>query len=357
MCEARIQGEAVEGQDRPAKARKMRKGLEPIWKALFFCFWHSDKAHVQAELAERLAALLPLMSAEGALLYFKVFAKTMQREWFGIDKLRLDKFMMLVRKFMHQLFVHLQEGGWDSETTASYCAFLSEEVFLMSDREPSAGFSLHLADIAITELCAACNDAGPVPRDALEALLEPFCIAAARTKRPALLARLQDGVFGELLQIGSTGALANLDMRTVAARLFDLGAEPEVKARNREVLYALSKLFQRAETKRQKKLAGLPTPVAAGPAGQGVSTPVSAPGAAARLTESQRKKQVKFQMKNNLYFEKGGPVPPAEVRTPPTAKPKGSALKKTSSVASRPKSPRMASVELPKRKAKAALFF
>lgn len=95
MCEARIQGEAVEGQDRPAKAKKMRKGLEPvsaegdsggnckfaralgsvdwhtreqglqaltlwltrttpseadltkIWKALFFCFWHSDKAHVQ----------------------------------------------------------------------------------------------------------------------------------------------------------------------------------------------------------------------------------------------------------------------------------------------------------------------
>ena len=57
----------------------------------------------------------------------------------------------------------------------------------------------------------------------VQALLEPFCIAAARTKRPALLARLQDGVFGELLQIGSTGALANLDMRTVAARLFDLG--------------------------------------------------------------------------------------------------------------------------------------
>ena len=43
---------------------------------------------------------------------------------------------------------------------------------------------------------------------------------------------------------------------------------------------------------RAAQLAGLPTPLAAGPAGQGVSTPVSAPGAAARLTESQRKKQV-----------------------------------------------------------------
>ena len=61
-------------------------------------------------------------------------------------------------------------------------------------------------------------------------------------------------------------------------------------------------------------------------------------------------------MKNNLYFEKGGPVPPAEVRTPPTAKPKGSALKKTSSLSARPKSPRVAA-RLPKKRAKAALFF
>lgn len=56
-----------------------------------------------------------------------------------------------------------------------------------------------------------------------QALLEPFCRAAAHTKRPALLARLQDGVFGELLQAGSAGALANLDMRSLGTKLFDLG--------------------------------------------------------------------------------------------------------------------------------------
>ncbi len=95
MCESRVQVEASNGQDRPVKAKKVKKGLEPvsaegegggnckfaralgsvdwhtreqglqaltiwltrttpseadltkIWKALFFCFWHSDKAHVQ----------------------------------------------------------------------------------------------------------------------------------------------------------------------------------------------------------------------------------------------------------------------------------------------------------------------
>eukprot|EP00951_Prasinocladus_malaysianus_P040820 scaffold473952_cov46-Prasinocladus_malaysianus.AAC.1 len=42
------------------------------------------------------------------------------------------------------------------------------------------------------------------------------------------------------------------------------------------------------------------------------------------------KKSVKFSMRSNLYFPFGGPVPDADVRTPPTARPKGPALKKTS---------------------------
>lgn len=146
MCEMREQ--ALTGKERPVKTKKLKKVLEPvsiaedgggnckfaralgsvdwhtreqglraltiwltrttpteadltkIWKALFFCFWHSDKAHVQvrhlcptpfaswvfskssevfaqgtqdkiscceisqAELAERLAAILPMLSSE-----------------------------------------------------------------------------------------------------------------------------------------------------------------------------------------------------------------------------------------------------------------------------------------------------
>lgn len=47
-----------------------------------------------------------------AFLYFSVFLETMRREWFGIDRLRLDKFMMLVRKFVHAVFQSLQAQKW-----------------------------------------------------------------------------------------------------------------------------------------------------------------------------------------------------------------------------------------------------
>lgn len=95
MCETKMQEEPVTDTDRPVKAKKVKKSLVPvnveensggnckfaralgsvdwhtreqglqaltlwltrntpseadltkIWKAVFFCFWHSDKAHVQ----------------------------------------------------------------------------------------------------------------------------------------------------------------------------------------------------------------------------------------------------------------------------------------------------------------------
>ena len=58
-----------------------------------------------------LSLTLALMS-QVAYLYFTVFLSTMRREWFGIDRLRLDKFMMLVRKFVQGLFLYLQAQKW-----------------------------------------------------------------------------------------------------------------------------------------------------------------------------------------------------------------------------------------------------
>jgi ribosomal RNA-processing protein 1 len=36
----------------------------------------------------------------------------MRREWFGIDRLRLDKYLMLIRKFIAQMFRLLSGSKW-----------------------------------------------------------------------------------------------------------------------------------------------------------------------------------------------------------------------------------------------------
>ena len=69
--------------------------LRKTWKALFFCFWHSDKPKVQHELADRLSGLMHTVAPGKTWPFVRGFWETMMREWTHIDRLRLDKFYML----------------------------------------------------------------------------------------------------------------------------------------------------------------------------------------------------------------------------------------------------------------------
>lgn len=49
----------------------------------------------QEECAENIAQLVHFPDADTSLLFFKCGLEILMEEWFGIDQLRLDKFMMV----------------------------------------------------------------------------------------------------------------------------------------------------------------------------------------------------------------------------------------------------------------------
>ena len=81
--------------------------LMRIWKALFYCMWHSDKPKVQAELAETLGALVHAARGGKHWLFIRVFWATMVREWPGLDRLRLNKFYQLLGRQLHLSLIHI----------------------------------------------------------------------------------------------------------------------------------------------------------------------------------------------------------------------------------------------------------
>lgn len=64
--------------------------------------------------------------------YFKAFVKTMRREWFGIDRHRLDKFMMLIRKFYAQHLRFLQDQTWCVPAATAPCILRLRHAFLFT---------------------------------------------------------------------------------------------------------------------------------------------------------------------------------------------------------------------------------
>lgn len=103
----------------------------------------SDKPLVQQALATELAELLLTISdTPSSLKFLQGFWMTLVREWNGIDRLRyvcgcammlnlisagcrMDKYYMLVRRFVNATFRLLMRTEWDGLTCEEYNSMLT----------------------------------------------------------------------------------------------------------------------------------------------------------------------------------------------------------------------------------------
>ncbi|KAI0811605.1 nucleolar protein,Nop52-domain-containing protein [Xylaria sp. FL0064] len=71
-----------------------------LWKGLYYSLWMCDKPIPQQNLCAELAGLLDVLPDAAVAPWLSAFWETMGREWTGIDVLRLEKFMLLVRRVL-----------------------------------------------------------------------------------------------------------------------------------------------------------------------------------------------------------------------------------------------------------------
>ncbi|KAL1646890.1 hypothetical protein SLS58_003025 [Diplodia intermedia] len=127
--------------------------LLKLWKGLFFCMWQSDKPRTQQQLAVELAALVDILPLDTALDFLDAFWTTMAREWVGIDRLRMDKFLFLVRQYLHSSFRLFARQRWQNTAALErYLDILRETPLNPTDPKVPNGLRLHVLDIYIDEL-------------------------------------------------------------------------------------------------------------------------------------------------------------------------------------------------------------
>ena len=157
--------------------------MSQLWKALFYSFWMSDKTLIQQELARKLSNFVKICHSDStALLYIECFMECMEREWRGIDHHRIEKYLSLVRYFVHSCFDLFALNEWRLDLCKSFSDILRFKMNLVSSA--SRGLFLHLTDVYIEELVKVNRiDSDdhlsesfrpPISFDALYHLLTPF---------------------------------------------------------------------------------------------------------------------------------------------------------------------------------------
>lgn len=110
--------------------------LMHVWKGLFYAIWYSE---MEKGCEEIMAAIVD-KSRNKAQMIICAF-ETLSIEWFGIDSLRLDKFMYFVRQMAHPLI--------ESVKTDLRSAVLST---VLNSIAKCLGLIFHLSDIFVEEL-------------------------------------------------------------------------------------------------------------------------------------------------------------------------------------------------------------
>lgn len=82
--------------------------FQKCWKALFYCFWMSDKILIQQELAEKLGLMM-----NEKIYYLLGFWNIIAKEWHGIDRIRLNKFYYLIRTMHKATFNWMKTSNYD----------------------------------------------------------------------------------------------------------------------------------------------------------------------------------------------------------------------------------------------------
>ncbi|KAA1467950.1 Nop52-domain-containing protein [Dentipellis sp. KUC8613] len=267
----------------PSHDALSKSEMDKLWKGIFYCFWMSDKPLVQQDLATELAEiLLTITSTQSFLAFLRGFWETTVREWNGIDRLRMDKYYMLVRRFVNASFRRLIQENWDISVCNKYNDILTRKggPLCPDDNRIPLSLTYHIADIYLEELDKAAGKSAeqddeqapnPVP---LTVLLGPYFGLAAHAPLKNTYERVQSSVLEPLLRALSVSRsedspatkrrkLMDTDFeyllkdacisdpkeegkvdrsalrKGLLKSIFDVASEPDSRDSNRRKLYAL----------------------------------------------------------------------------------------------------------------------
>ncbi|KAH0259110.1 hypothetical protein KCU91_g15402, partial [Aureobasidium melanogenum] len=134
-----------------------------LWKGLFYCMWSCDKPAPQRRLALDLSALVSLLSTRANFIGFmRAFWQTISREYTGIDSLRMDKFLFMIRSYVNAGFAYCAKTNWkDAQTRKEYLDLLREIPLNPRDPKVPNGLKYHVIDVYVDELEKVGDDKAP----------------------------------------------------------------------------------------------------------------------------------------------------------------------------------------------------
>ncbi|KAJ9054976.1 hypothetical protein DSO57_1008862 [Entomophthora muscae] len=217
-----------------------KENMMLVWKGVFYTFWMSDKPLFQQELADELAGHLLQLPIPLALLHFECFWSTLINEWSGIDIHRLDKFLLLQRRFVNAGLGLLQAHNWDTHVVSEIARVYREGPFHPTSIKVSNAIRYHILDLFLAELKGALPFDGPGYQLhlALRPIIEVFSTSTDKVVRNRAQTKVLEPLMEEMLQSPLQEVFRD-SAAALAKEWFQIGASPDASHTKRIYCYKL----------------------------------------------------------------------------------------------------------------------
>lgn len=125
--------------------------LLKLWRALFYSVWLCDRPLTQQALTDDLANILIKIHSINFSTFLDAFWVIMAREWEGLDRYRLDKFYLLIRRYFAASLRRLKNQNWDDDWTDDFLKLMEHIPLNLDNIKVPNGIRFHIFDIFLDE--------------------------------------------------------------------------------------------------------------------------------------------------------------------------------------------------------------
>merc|ERR1712130_403943 len=126
-----------------------------------------------------------------------------QREWFGVDRWRMDKTMMFVRRFLRHSLKLIAKAEWEEVLLEAFIEVVRKEVVLTDPANASLGFQLHFTDVFLEEVAKVGGE--DLPAKVVGKLVQPWVELVATSTDLRLIEHTEERIFNHLLRQSDPG--------------------------------------------------------------------------------------------------------------------------------------------------------
>jgi len=194
-----------------------------------------------------------------ASLFVKTFFQTLLREWFKMDKHRVDKFYTLIRLIVSQVYTYMAQRHWNVGIIRLFNDVLWEQVLSQTPN----GVRFHLIDLTLEELAKVNSNeettAIPLTEATFLDVMDPFIALTQNSDDRVVQARVVDKIWDKFLFHHSVASdtyesdleddkkqiMDQVQIKTVMEYIFQMASHETTQDQFRESIYDLYKTYVR----------------------------------------------------------------------------------------------------------------